>query len=203
MLLPKGLILIVFSSSLVMGQAVGGPADAAQIRYVSNLFVGDSVINLTNAGSANTTSGALTNICANVYTLAPDEQLVSCCSCPVTPGALVSLSTRSDLISNTLTPGVPTAVVVKILATAGTTCDASNVPAANLAAGLRAWGTTLHALPTTPATYKVTETAFSPIALSTADLAKLTSFCGFIQANGSGYGICRSCRLGGLGGVAR
>ena len=201
---PKGLVLmILLSAGIVAGQNVGGPADAAQIRYVSNLAIGDSVINLTNAGSANSSSGALTNICANVYTFAPDEQLVSCCSCTVTPGALVSLSARSDLISKTLTPGVPTAVVVKVVATTGTVCDASNVPAANLTAGLRAWGTTLHALPTTPPTYRVTETAFSPAALSVADLARITSFCGFIQANGSGYGICRSCRLGGLGAVSQ
>jgi hypothetical protein len=35
-------------------------------------------------------------------------------------------------------------------------------------------------------------------AISAAELARITSLCGFIQANGSGYGICRSCRLGGL-----
>jgi len=35
--------------------------------------------------------------------------------------------------------------------------------------------------------------------LSAAELARVTSFCGFIQSNGSGFGICRSCRLGGLG----
>jgi hypothetical protein len=47
----------------------------------------------------------------------------------------------------------------------------------------------------------VTETNFVNKGLSAAELARITSFCGFIQANGSGFGICRSCRLGGLGGV--
>lgn len=182
--------LIVFSAV-----AFSQPADAFQVRYASNLAIGDSVVNITNA---NTQGG---NICVNVYTFSPDEQLVSCCSCNVTPNALVSLSAKNDLISNTLTPGVPTSIVIKLLATAGTTCNASNAPAANLAAGLRAWGTTLHSLPTSPTTYGVTETRFEPATLSAAELTKLTTFCGFIQANGSGFGICRSCRLGGLGGV--
>ena len=201
---PNRLIIIAVSlTPLGLAQIIDSATDAAQVRYVSNLGIGDSVINLTNAGSANTANGTLTNICANIYTFSPDEQLVSCCSCTVTPNALVSLSTRSDLISNTLTPGVPLSVVVKVVATAGTTCNASAVPTANLVSGLRAWGTTLHALPTTPPSYNVTETAFSPTALGASDLARITALCGFIQANGSGFGICRSCRLGGLGAVAQ
>lgn len=195
--------IVACFSTAAFAQAIPGvPADSFQVRYASNLNIGDSVINITNAGTTNI-AGALTNICANVYTFSPDEQLISCCSCVVTPNALVSLSANSDLVSNTLTPAHPTSIVVKLVATAGTACNAANVPAANLAAGLRAWGTTLHAAPTTPVTYQVTETEFSPAGLSAAELARITSFCGFIQANGSGFGICRSCRLGGLGAVSQ
>ena len=193
------MIVCFVLATAAYGQAIAGaPADAFQVRYASNLNVGDSVINVTNAGTQNTSTGALTNICVNVYAFSPDEQLISCCSCVVTPNALVSLSARSDLISNTLTPAVPNSIVVKLLASSGTSCNASSVPAANLAAGMRAWGTTLHATPTT-GTYAVTETAFDQAGISAAELARITSFCGFIQANGSGYGICRSCRLGGQG----
>ena len=198
------LLFVVFAlATAAFGQRVLGPDDAFQVRYASNLNVGDSVINITNAGSQGT---ALTNICANVYAFSPDEQLISCCSCTVTPNALVSLSAVSDLISNTLTPARPNSIVVKMIATYGDACNASHVTATaasagNLAAGMVAWGTTLHALPTTPVTYGVTETQFAKPVLSVAELARLTSFCGFIQANGSGFGICRSCRLGGQGAV--
>jgi hypothetical protein len=183
------------------GQAVpGSPADAFQVRYASNLNIGDSVINITNAGTANTAAGALSNLCVNVYTFSPDEQLVSCCACNVTPNALVSLSANADLISNTLTPAHPNSIVVKLVATVQPTCNAATASAATLAPGLRAWGTTLHATPAA-GTYAVTETKFSEAGLSAGELARITSFCGFIQSNGSGFGICRSCRLGGQGSV--
>ena len=179
-----------------------------QVRYFANLNQGDSFINLSNSGAANT------NLCVNVYTFAPDEQEISCCSCVVTPNALESLSVKNDLISNTLTPAVPSSVVVKLIATTGGACNAANAGTGNtISAGLLAWGTTYRQITTTvttPSPYWwqppktttttnsfVTETAFTPSTLSAGELARATSLCANIQANGSGFGICRSCRLGG------
>jgi uncharacterized repeat protein (TIGR01451 family) len=197
----------------------GGPGNAAtatllvgdpfQVHYSSNLAIGDSVINITNTGEISTAAFPTQNgnICVNVYTFSPDEQLISCCACPVTPDGLVSFSARNDLISNTLTPGVPTSIVIKLLASAGASCNASTVgTGANvLATGIDAWGTTIHALPVTPGspatTYGETETKFTNATLSKAELTRITTLCGFIQGNGSGFGICKSCRLGGLGTV--
>lgn len=177
-----------------------------QVRYAANLNVGDSVVNITNTG-ATATGATSSNLCVNVYAFSPDEQLVSCCSCVVTPNALVSLSAKNDLISNTLTPAVPTSIVVKLVATAGGSCNAATAGSGTsaLATGLAAWGTTLHANTSAAAagTYAVTETAFTPATLSAAELGRITALCGFIQSNGSGFGICRSCRLGGLGASAQ
>ena len=169
-----------------------------QVRYASNLPIGDSVINITNTGASSTSAFPNQNgsICVNVYTFDPAEELISCCACPVTPDGLVSLSARQDLISDTLTPGVPNSIVIKLLATTGGACNAS-VPGAQ-AKGMAAWGTTLHALPVTPAAYGVTETAFTPATLSEAELTRISTLCGFIQTNGSGFGICKACRMGGL-----
>jgi hypothetical protein len=177
---------------------VNTPPDAFQVRYVSNLNVGDSVVNITNAGTRSGLDPA-GNICVNVYVFDPAEDLTACCACRVTPNGLQSLSARNDLISNTLTPAVPTSVVIKLLASTpiNGTCNPSSPTGTNLAPGMRAWGTTLHALPTSPVTYGVTETAFSPAVLSDSERTKLTSECGFIQEVGGGYGICSSCRLGG------
>lgn len=199
--------------------------DAFQVRYASNLNKGDSFINITNTGSAIEEAMIVVpgvgagNICANVYVFDPSEEMLGCCSCLITPNALVSLSVQGDLISNTLSPQTPTAVVVKLVAsspvplagvagTSGTTCNPASIESgafgetgSYLVPGMRAWGTTLHALPGTPATYGLTETRFLNGGLSGAELAHLTQFCGFIQSNGSGFGICKSCRTGGLGGA--
>ncbi len=208
----------VLSLSTVAAFAQDGPF---QVRYASNLAIGDSVVNITNSGASSTlaflppANAQNGNICANVYTFSPDEQLVSCCTCLVTPDGLASLSANNDLVNNTLTPGRPTSIVIKILASSGVlapanataaSCNASTVgTGANLIVpGLVAFGTTIHALPVTPGspagTYGVTETAFVNATLSAAELVRITSLCGFIQITGSGFGVCRSCRLGGLGG---
>ncbi len=191
-----------------------------QLRYLANLDKGDSYVNLTNAGTLDGRAPA-GNICVNVYTFDPAEELISCCACPITPNGLVSLSARNDLISNTLTPGVPTSITVKLVSSAvfdpngvnisATSCNASAVGTGLIGVpntgnvitrGMRAWATTLHLNTSgSPAVgYQKTETPFSAVELSASELTKLQSFCGFIQANGSGFGICKACRFGALGG---
>ena len=111
---------------------------------------------------------------------------------------------KSDLVSNTLTPATPTSVVIKLLFSApvGGSCATSSQAPGPLASGGVAWGTSLHALPTTPVTYFGAETPFIPATLSDGEANRLVQGCFFINAMGSGFGICRSCRLGGLGAVS-
>lgn len=162
-----------------------------QIKYAGNLSIADSVINVSNSGASEA------NICVNVYVFSPDEQMISCCSCAVTPNGLVSLSARNDLVGNSLTPAVPSSIVVKLLASSGSCNPAS---AAGSVPGLLAWGTTTHAGPVA-GTYWLTETPFTPARLGEAERTRLMNLCGFIQANGSGYGLCNRCRSGALGAV--
>ena len=185
-----------------------------QVRYASNLTIGDSVVNITNTGARGAglgfgTSAAVTGaICANVYVYDPSEEVVACCSCPVTPNGLVSLSAQKDLIINPLTRGNPTSIVIKLLATVpvGGTCNNSALLAGTVTTtpGMAAWGTTLHADTSAAAgTFAVTETAFTPSTLSPGEFARLAYGCGVVANVGSGFGICNSCRLGGLGAVAQ
>ena len=183
------------------------------ISYASNLTNGDSVIDLTNTGANGASvfgpgfGGAAGNICFNVYAFSPDEQLVSCCSCLVTPNGLASLSVNSDLISNTLTGVRPNSVVIKIVATGAgagfnaTSCTNSAAVAGNAANPLivdggLAFGTTIHPA---GAGFATTENPFRTGSLSAQELASITSRCTNIVGNGSTFGICRSCRAGGLG----
>jgi hypothetical protein len=203
------------------GVAAGGEIAAVcvdppfLINYASNLTAGDSVINITNTGAngASVTGpgfgGAAGNICVNVYAFSPDEQLVSCCSCLVTPNGLVSLSANNDLISNTLTGVRPNSIVVKLLST-GAGADFTGASCTNSAAlagastfpitgGLLAWGTTLHAAAAPAGAFNVTETKFLQATLSTGELESIRNRCTNIIGNGSSFGICKSCRQGGLG----
>lgn len=189
-------------SSVVSAQVISSAPDQYQVRYFSNAPLGGT-INITNNG-VNAGVEPAGNICANVYVFDPAQELIACCACTITPNGLASLSTTTDLLSNTLTFAVPTSITVGIITTHGTTCNPSAVTPDELASGLRAWGTTLHALPTAPAgTYAMTETAFAPSDLSATELLRLTSTCGFIQADASGFGICNSCREGGGAGATK
>ncbi len=186
-----------------------------QVRYSSNLNLGESYIDITNTGANGAPllgpgfGAASGNICVNVYAFDAGEELVSCCSCLMTPDQTVNLGVTRDLTVKTLTGVVPTSVTVKMLATlagtgvrpgSGTTCNnsaASATTASIVPSGLAAWGTTLHSQGAGTAT---TETPFTPSTLSSGELASITGRCAAILGNGSGFGICNSCRAGALGG---
>jgi hypothetical protein len=184
--------------------AAGTAPETLQVNYAANLSAGDSYVNLTNTGIRNGFDPA-GGVCANVYVFDPSEEMVSCCACYVTPDGLKSLSVKSDLVSNTLTPGVPGSVVIKILGSlpgTGNSCNAATLTSTSLEPGIRAWRTTLHQN-TAAGKFEETENVFLGTPISDTEFAKLTTYCGFIQSNGSGFGICKSCRLGGLGGAQR
>jgi hypothetical protein len=193
------------STSAASGIFVGNPF---QLNYFRNLDISDSAINIINTGARgnNGPSGtqAAGAICVNAYVFSPDEQMVSCCSCLVAPDGLVSLSLRDDMISNPFTATAPASVVVKLVSTAavGGICldSASAISLAGLSTGMAAWGTKVQTVATLP---QVTEATFAGSTLGPGELARLSGLCTSINAVGSGYGICQSCRMGGLGAVAR
>jgi len=200
--------------------------DAFQVNYLPSPVGGGTpggYVDITNAGQLGAppfgpgTPVQTGDICVNVYTFAADEQESECCSCLVTPNALVHLQ-ASDLVGNPGNGVSPTlGVVVKLLATipgasttvpgtnagpfTNTVCNAANAfTTANLAPGMRAWATKFHTNPTTsPASTSLTETAFLPANLSAGELTMITGLCQFLNGNQSGAGICKSCSLGGIG----
>lgn len=186
------------------------PSDFFQISYAAHLNAGDSVLNITNSGATTTAPpmggqtngptdpGTSQNLCANLYIFDPQEELISCCSCSVTPGGLQAASV-GGLISNPLTPAIPTAVVIEMVSTLQTgTCNAGTP--GTPAHGLIAFGTSLHANTSTAGTtYSATESPYSQAALSAAEYTQIVSYCGFLQADGTGYGLCKGCFAGGLG----
>ena len=182
-----------------------------QMRYAANLNIGESYIDITNTGANGAAllgpgfGTAAGNICVNVYAFDPGEELIACCSCLVTPDQTVNLGVNRDLTVKTLTGVVPNSVTVKLLTSlaggdgTGTSCtnSAATATTAALVGGLAAWGTTVHADPT--GAYPTTETPFTPSTLSQSELASIGGRCAAILGNGSGFGICNSCRAGALG----
>ena len=189
-------------------------ADKFQIVYAVNVDKGESYINATNTGANGVPSlgpgfgGPNGNICLNVYGFSPDEQLVSCCSCLITPNGLVSLSVTNDVLINTLTGIRPNSAVIKLVATASAPGNSFTTNCTNSAAlagtpnnvvvgGSQAWGTTLHAPAVLGGSFVTTEVPALEATLNPQELLSITSRCANIIGNGSSYGLCRSCRNGG------
>jgi hypothetical protein len=190
--MPQGFRLTLAILVLAAGAMAQNQDGIYQLGYATNLSAGDSTVNLSNSG-AGAGDG---DMCANVYVFAEDQQLIACCSCFLSPNHLETLSVRNDLINNTLTPGMPTGVTIALLGSSST-CNAALVTAANLNPGVVAWGTTVHAQP--GGGYATSEYEFKNVTLTTGELLKMTSYCAFIQADGSGHGICGTCQLGAAG----
>jgi hypothetical protein len=203
--------VVLFLAMSAAGSAQSPPAATLdshyQIGYVANLHIGESYINITNTGARgadlSSGTGAATTgaICVNIYAYAPNGLLLACCSCPVTPNGLVNIGAARDLIWNTLTLSIPTSLTIKLLASepaAGGCVNSAPAPGP-AAPGMAAWGSTVHNGPN--GQFHIVQTSFVPATLSSGELARLTAHCTFIVASGSGFGTCRSCRIGGLGGA--
>jgi uncharacterized repeat protein (TIGR01451 family) len=196
------------TACLTIGPTPIAPLDAYQALYAANLNIGDSVINLSNTGALSGTSPA-GDLCVNVYAFDPREELIACCTCVVTPDGLNSISVTGDLIRNPLTPNIPTSIMIKLITnlTDPGTCNVT--PGfQNLQSGTVAWGTTIE--PSSGFTgsgdpagshYGVVRVPAKQAQLSPSELSGLTQVCNFIRQDGTGFGICNSCRLGGLAGA--
>jgi hypothetical protein len=217
-LLVCGLSFLVFAVFALPVAAFAQQDGFYQIGYAANLNIGDSVVNISNdgfnGGFLPNTLGA-GNIAVNVYTFDPQEEEIACCCCVVTPNGLNSLSAKGDLISNPLTPAIPTSIIIKLVSSvpvpdpngALTRCDATQIQFEDEAdapptPGLLAWGSTLEPS-ATPGTYSPIDVQFLQGTLSPSELSALTSTCSFIQSDGSGFGVCKSCRTGALSGSKR
>jgi hypothetical protein len=215
-------LLTNITSTVTSTEALPGAAASAiifigdpfQVSYAADLNIGESYIDIANTGTNGAPllgpglGAASGNICVNVYAFDPAEELISCCSCLVTPDQTVNLGVVRDLTSKTLTGVVPTSVTLKLLVTlagpggGGNSCTntAATASLATLANGGAAWGTTLHATPTA-GSYATTERTFTGATLSAGELASITGRCAAVIGNGSGFGVCSSCKSGALGGA--
>jgi len=205
---------------------VTAPHDSGsyEIGYYDNANMGlpDAQMHVLNpgstgglgSGSASTIAGG--DLCANVYVFTPDQQMVECCSCKVSPNGMQGFSLASDLTANPLTGTVPHSGAIKVVASTGGGRRGAGLPPVQTAnntsypfcdAGTNYWPngrlesyiTHVRPLGTSlGAAFTVTEISFEPVDLSYSELEKLEQECFAIEAPaglggvGSGAGVC-SC----------
>jgi hypothetical protein len=208
-------LAILVLSMVALAQTSATLDGQFQVRYFANLTLGESYIDIVNTGANGASlvgpgvGGNTGNICANVYAFDIGEELISCCSCLITPNQVVSLRVNADVLAKPTHVFTGSSLTVKLLAslagaggTAGN-CNQSTFLAQNTGApnsanlivnGMAAWATTLHNMtlvgPPVAVTTVLTETAFTPSTLSNAELASLTNRCQNIVGNGSTFGVC-------------
>jgi len=206
--LALGTVLLAVAS-VSFGQVVVAPDDAIQQEEMGNLnsAVGDSFIHMFNAATNGGTDGS-GSIVAQVYVFdASDEQLVACCSCPLTPDQGATLSAKKQLIKNTLTGTLPTSITVKLVATKGGSAatDQTAEGAPGFSSGLRADRTTTHLTTDYPSVANnITEEEFKYVTISQAEYeTRMIGYCVNIIGNGSGHGICVGCTKGVTGGAPK
>jgi len=151
----------------------------------------DQTIRLTNIGITGTPlSPNEGTICANIYVFDNNQEMVECCSCPITANGLLELSVARDLTANPLTSVVPVAGVVKIFPNFQTPCSPTSF-ALITPVGDRAFSAFATHLQTTPTASFVTETIIPPSSLQLqTEAGFLVQACSFVQYLGSGKGTC-------------
>jgi hypothetical protein len=197
--------------------SVAASDNVFQLKYFNTNY-GSGHIIVSNAGTMSTGNNAADDssgtVCANFYSFDPNEEMQTCCSCPVTPNGLSSLNVNEDIIAQNLIVNPSSAITVKLVFTlksaqnGGNACDPTKAGFLNVARGGLAWGTNLRNVtfqgspPTT--VNAVTETRFTPAELSAAELAKLSTYCQYIKILGSSVsGICKSCQAGARGSIGQ
>src|ERR1039457_3754750 len=93
--LPKMVLAALVLATVASAQGPVTTLAAAdtpfQVSYAANLQAGESYINIVSDAANGAPllgpglGGAVGNICVNVYAFDPNEEMISCCSCLVTP----------------------------------------------------------------------------------------------------------------------
>jgi len=189
------------------------------IGYYEGASVGlpDAQMHVVNPGSnggfgnADNSPAAIPaggDLCANVYVFTSDQQMISCCSCKISPNGMQGFSLATDLVGNPLTGIVPLAGSIKVVAsngggppgnlpppsgpaataTTGLKCDAGSFypapfgqPTTTLQ--LQTWITHVRVLGAAfGASHAVSEIPFSGVALNPSEYQKLVTTCFAIES---------------------
>jgi len=186
------LALVLMSCSLMFAQT----QDVYQVTYYDNNYVNgylDSTIRIINPGlqgSPIAANGLQGTLCANIYVFDDSQEMIECCACPVTANGLLTISVQ-DITENPLTV-TPVRGVIKVVSTAGPTCDPTHL--GNATPDLRAFATHIQNAAFGGTSYKpflsVTEEEFADAPLGAGEQTDLGTICSFVRYLGTGRGRC-------------
>jgi hypothetical protein len=133
------------------------------------------------------------DICADIYVFDANQQLSECCSCNVTPNALLTLSVNTNLTANPLLGTKLKTGVIKIVAadhpgdSSANPCDPTNN--FQTVETLRAWAT--HIQNKVGTAFPVTEGESQAATLGVGEYHDLLEDCTVLMELGSGAGVCK------------
>ncbi len=202
--------LLVVLGVLALLLPVAAPAQTYYVDYFSNNFTApeDGVVRIVNVGQGgNPLTTPVGDICANIYVFDPNQEMAECCAERLTPNELDSADVFLQLTSNTLTPALLNAGVIKIVLTPVPTggCNPATAfsgPDATLGS---VWGThpqrdLIVGAPGGAFIFPfLTETEKQPRPLSASEQTFLPMACSMTLYLGSGFGRCTSTVSGDIG----
>ncbi len=165
------------------------------IRYDNNVGYGgtlEQLVRIVNVGKLGTPlTSPIGDVCANIYVFDAKQEMVACCSCRVTPDGFASAAVGNQLTSNPITGAVPMSGVIEILPIpAGPQTCSPIAPFSVPDASLVDVSATHIEIANTVA--YITETAISPVSITTQKISFLNNACLFVQffGNNAGKGGC-------------
>jgi len=159
----------------------------------------DSTVRIINPGvTGSPISPDQGTLCANLYIFDDTQEMVECCSCPITANELLTLSVQ-DLTENPLTV-TPYRGVIKLVASfPKPTCDPTQINL-NDPPNLRGISTHIQTGGTTTMSpinggnsdtiAFVTEDEFADAPLNAVEQRDLATICSFVRYLGTGRGRC-------------
>jgi hypothetical protein len=193
------LALVLAGSPIAKAQGSPSPYSLGyySLAHQTSNTVPDGTLRLVNDGNVSDASPT-GDLCGAIYVFDNSENMVTCCSCKVTPNGYLSLSVNNNLTSKVAPNKLPTRGVIKVLSSTTATdtttvdiCDPTNV---SQQPGIHGW---IAHLQRGGSGFQITETELKESALDAAELADLQEDCQVILTQGAGsQGFCTCADAG-------
>jgi hypothetical protein len=181
-------LVFLMSLALILG-IVSGSALAQDENevyfttyYANNVPAApDATLRIINDGESNANPNG--TLWASIYVFDDSQELIECCSCPVTADGLLSESVRNNLTAQSIRRIQPPRGVIKVISSRTESNASTNFAPNTPVPGLRGWATHIQSVsnknPNGPAPYSQTETELADSNLAPSEQFMLEQLCKF------------------------